>query len=663
MIIHNPILTGSFTVNGTDVASITSSAASITALNAYTASQNILNGTYTLTSSFAAQTASFTAFTASVNSFTASQLVLNGTYATTGSNTFAGIQTVNSNLVVTGSITAQTLVVQTITSSVDFVTGSTRFGSLSSNTHIITGSMYVTGAFYVTTGSVGIGTSTPDIFGRGYTGTTVGVSAATGDTGLEINGGTSSGAYIDLGNAGTRRMGIISTATDSQIISLSTLPLVFKTNSTTALTINSSQVATFSSSVQVTGYSAPTSGAGLELFYTGGEARLFGYDRTNSVYKPMGFGVGGVQLYLPINGYVGIGTSIPLSKLTVWIPTIQSNAGVWSNCEIAMHNSTSVGDYSQIGLGYAVGTTNAAAYIGLKSTSATANGKGDLVFGTRDVTTDTAPTERMRITSGGNVGIATSSPESFGAFAVRKSVSLNSKNVSVSFSDATNSTFDVRHPAASIVDLSSQNSALTFSTSPTDSNGIERMRISTAGNVSVNSGTSAAPELSVRGTTGSNSVGGSARLAIYDDATANVRSWIFQIDGSSQLRTFYYNGTSWATNGYQTTGGTWTNSDERRKTNIENLEYGLNEILQLTPKKFNFKHDIEGGNIRQKDMGFIAQEVLPIMPLAVDAYIDGEEEYYSMNYANIVPVLVKAIQELKTQNDDLQSQITELKNK
>jgi len=117
MIIHNPILTGSFTVNGTDVSSITSSAASLTSLNAYTASQNIRNGTY----------------------------------ATTGSNTFAGIQTVNSNLVVTGSITAATLVVQTITSSVDFVTGSTRFGSLLANTHTFTGSMNLTGSLTVTT--------------------------------------------------------------------------------------------------------------------------------------------------------------------------------------------------------------------------------------------------------------------------------------------------------------------------------------------------------------------------------------------------------------------------------------------------------------------------------------------------------------------------------
>jgi hypothetical protein len=149
--------------------------------SSYALNADLLDGLdstqFTLTSSFAAQTASFTAFTASVNSFTASQLVLNGTYATTGSNTFTGIQTINSNLVVTGSITAQTLVVQTITSSVDFVTGSTRFGSLSSNTHIITGSMFVTGAFYVTTGSVGIGTSSPSALlhiegnagGAGYT--------------------------------------------------------------------------------------------------------------------------------------------------------------------------------------------------------------------------------------------------------------------------------------------------------------------------------------------------------------------------------------------------------------------------------------------------------------------------------------------------------------
>jgi len=54
------------------------------------------------------------------------------------------------NLTVAGTLTAQTLVVQTITSSVDFVTGSTRFGSIAANTHQFTGSVGVegTGIFY-----------------------------------------------------------------------------------------------------------------------------------------------------------------------------------------------------------------------------------------------------------------------------------------------------------------------------------------------------------------------------------------------------------------------------------------------------------------------------------------------------------------------------------
>ena len=135
-----------FVSGSTTLMSVSSSGAVTTTGNvagtaSYASNAELLDGldstVFTLTSSFAA--------------FTASQNILNGTYATTGSNTFAGIQTVNSNLVVTGSITAQTLVVQTITSSVDFVTGSTRFGSLSSNTMQVTGSVLISG-------SIGIGT-------------------------------------------------------------------------------------------------------------------------------------------------------------------------------------------------------------------------------------------------------------------------------------------------------------------------------------------------------------------------------------------------------------------------------------------------------------------------------------------------------------------------
>jgi len=67
-----------------------------------------------------------------------------------------------SNIVVSGSLTAlsnivaQTLVVQTITSSISSITGSTNFGSLSTNTHTFTGSINASGSGTFS-GSVGIG--------------------------------------------------------------------------------------------------------------------------------------------------------------------------------------------------------------------------------------------------------------------------------------------------------------------------------------------------------------------------------------------------------------------------------------------------------------------------------------------------------------------------
>jgi hypothetical protein len=53
---------------------------------------------------------------------------------------------ISGSLTVGGTITAQTLIVQTITSSVEFITGSTIFGSLLSNTHQFTGSVSITGS-------------------------------------------------------------------------------------------------------------------------------------------------------------------------------------------------------------------------------------------------------------------------------------------------------------------------------------------------------------------------------------------------------------------------------------------------------------------------------------------------------------------------------------
>ena len=66
-----------------------------------------------------------------------------------GTSSYAATASSADNFLVRGTLTAQTIVVQTITSSTDFVTGSTRFGTLLANTHQFTGSVSITGSLAV----------------------------------------------------------------------------------------------------------------------------------------------------------------------------------------------------------------------------------------------------------------------------------------------------------------------------------------------------------------------------------------------------------------------------------------------------------------------------------------------------------------------------------
>jgi len=236
-------------------------------------SSSILNYTSSTTTAIAdilLETASINLLTASLLSYTASQASLNGTFATTGSNTFTGIQTVNSNLVVTGSITAQTLIVQTITSSQDFVTGSTKFGSLAINTHQFTGSVIVTGSLNATafTGSGAGLTSIPNAaltnstisgislgsnlatltIGTGLSGTSyngsgavtianTGVTSIVAGTGISINQGTGAVTVtntITNNNQLTNGAGYITSAGNSATTSQTTFSTLTSTGAITA---------------------------------------------------------------------------------------------------------------------------------------------------------------------------------------------------------------------------------------------------------------------------------------------------------------------------------------------------------------------------------------------------------------------------------------------
>jgi hypothetical protein len=94
---------------------------------------------------------------------------------------------------------------------------------------------------------------------------------------------------------------------------------------------------------------------------------------------------------------------------------------------------------------------------------------------------------------------------------------------------------------------------------------------------------------------------------------------------------------------YSTANGTLTNSssDGTLKENVENLNYGLETVLNLRPITFNWKDKEKLGS--QKEIGFIAQEVNAQIPELIGSNSDGT---LSVDYPKLIPVLVNVIKEL-----------------
>jgi hypothetical protein len=100
--------------------------------------------------------------------------------------------------------------------------------------------------------------------------------------------------------------------------------------------------------------------------------------------------------------------------------------------------------------------------------------------------------------------------------------------------------------------------------------------------------------------------------------------------------------------------GTIQTSDRRQKTNISNLDLGLDEVLQLQPVRYNWK----GDSTATQKVGLIAQDVRKIVPEVVVG--DERKEALGMNYAELVPVLINAIKEEHQQVNELKKQLAEL---
>jgi len=106
-------------------------------------------------------------------------------------------------------------------------------------------------------------------------------------------------------------------------------------------------------------------------------------------------------------------------------------------------------------------------------------------------------------------------------------------------------------------------------------------------------------------------------------------------------------------------------SDKRLKENIEELPYGLNEVLEMRAVEFDWKKDKVNGKERGHDIGFIAQEIEEIVPDVVKEYegLGGKDEFKAVSYQKLVPVLVNAIKELNEEIDLLKANLSSIKYK
>jgi hypothetical protein len=106
-----------------------------------------------------------------------------------------------------------------------------------------------------------------------------------------------------------------------------------------------------------------------------------------------------------------------------------------------------------------------------------------------------------------------------------------------------------------------------------------------------------------------------------------------------------------------------TSSDYRLKENLVPLNNALNRVNLLSTYRFNFK-----STPTITVDGFIAHEVAKIVPEAVNHDKDqvdskGKAVYQTLDQAKLVPILVKAIQELSSKVDALETRIQTLEAK
>jgi hypothetical protein len=389
----------------------------------------------------------------------------------------SGSLLITGSITTSGTITAQTLVVQTITASIVQMTGSNTFGSQLTNRQTFTGSMFVTGSTAFFAGNVGIGTTTPAILLQLEPAQTVNSVTSLftrGNSDPNFRAGFANGIgttvatehakvgmwYGTTGNPVTHIGFLRGNSADS-------IGMTFNVNNAEYMRVNSSGNV---------GIGLTNSSAVLHVSGSG-SGSLF---QISSTVSSSIFFVSG-------SGNIGIGTTTPTSSLEV-----QSNQN--SQTGIRVKNTTSgtsagveFGAYTNSGNGgfgkYSTGNTpykniSAAStyvYNGASGDIALLN---DVAAGNISFAAGSASTAQMFLSASGNVGIGTISP--VGKLDVAL---LNTRRFIVTYDDSIITIKGASDTGAG-ENLRIIGDNLILNTSSAGS-GTERMRITSAGNVGI----------------------------------------------------------------------------------------------------------------------------------------------------------------------------------
>ena len=166
-----------------------------------------------------------------------------------------------------------------------------------------------------------------------------------------------------------------------------------------------------------------------------------------------------------------------------------------------------------------------------------------------------------------------------------------------------------------------------------------------SGNFSAGTITAALNGNATSATTATHVVGTSGQVLYNNGTNTTTTSSNLQFDGTNL-----------------TVGGDITAfaSDERLKTNIKPLENALEKVLSLSGFTYNFNEVGEsiGFNKEITHVGVSAQQIQAVLPEAV-APAPANNDYLTVKYEKIVPLLIEAIKELADKVEKLEQKLSD----